>query len=144
MDVPTAKRKFMTPKNYMIGAGVVIVLLAAAAGFFFWKYVSVKNDDPTSAAEEKSQRVTDKVGMLYQLPVGEEPTVAQVQDKNKLSKQEFFDKAENGDYILVYKKARLAIIYRESIDKLINVGPISLDQQQSDGQTAGEATEVKN
>jgi hypothetical protein len=144
MDSLKAKAKSLTPKTYIVVACVVIVLLTALAGFFFWKYVSVKNDGASATAnQEKSERIIGQVSEHFQLPSGEEPTVAEVQDKDKLDKQQFFDKAENGDYILIYKEAKLAFIYRESVDKLINVGPITLDSEPS-GQAAGASTESQN
>ncbi len=117
-----------TKKNKMILiiAAVLVVLLAATAGFFFWKWQSTKSD-PASQAQASSQRIIQKVGKLYALPGGEEPTVALVQDKEKLKSQSFFDKAQNGDYLLMYSKAKLALIYREKDNKLINVGPISIN-----------------
>jgi hypothetical protein len=141
MDGLKTRKKFFTPKVYIVAASVLIVFLAAAAGFFFWKYLGVKDGGNVTAEQEKSESVINKVGKLYQLPTGEEPTVAQVQDKKKLDKQEFFALAEDGDYILIYKEARVAMIYRESINKLINVGPITLDNQEG-GEAAGASTEL--
>lgn len=142
MDALKSKKRFFTPKVFLIGASVLIVLFAALAGFLFWKYLGLKDSSGQASAEqERSQGVINKVGELYKLPAGEEPTVAQVQDKNKLDKQAFFASAENGDYILIYKEARLALIYRESIGKLINVGPITLDEGE-EGEAAGTSTEL--
>lgn len=137
METLGKKVKSLPTKAYLIGAIVVIVILAALSGFLFWKYASVKNDGSadTKQAEQTSKRIIGRVGEIYQLPTGEEPTVAQVQDKSKLTGQTFFEDAATGDYILVYKKAKLALLYREDIHKLINVGPINLDDQApTDGQ----------
>jgi hypothetical protein len=71
------------------------------------------------------------VSQLYAVPGDEQPTVAQVQDKEKLKDQSFFSKAENGDYILIYTNNKLALLYREKEDKLINVGPVSISDQNS-------------
>lgn len=87
MDTPKIKKDFFTPKLYLVAACVVIALLAAAAGFFFWKYTNAKNGNE---GKQESSRIINSVGELYQLPTGEEPTVALVQDKDKLSNQAFF------------------------------------------------------
>lgn len=71
----------------------------------------------------------EKVGKLLTLPTDEQPTVATVQDKEKLKDQPFFKDAQNGDKLLIYTKAQKAIIYREEGNKLINVGPVTLDTQ---------------
>jgi hypothetical protein len=121
------KLRKSNPRSMMIGAVVLIVVLLAIIGALTLKYTNLKKD-PQAAAKATTSKILNKVGELYELPTGEEPTVAQVQDKAKLRDQPFFEKAQNGDYILVYTKNKLAIIYREKINKLINVGPINTEQ----------------
>lgn len=104
--------------------------MAGAAGFFFWQYTHLKNG---SSTQETTQRLVSKVGAIYELPSDEQPTVAQVQDKEKLKDQTFFAKAQNGDYILIFTNAKLALLYREKSHKLINVGPIALPEGQAAG-----------
>ena len=131
MELLRKKMKSLPTKVYLTAAVIIIVVLAALSGFLFWKYTNIKTGEDTQAeAKATSQRIIGQVGQLYLLPEGEEPTVAQVQDKTRLDNQVFFSKAKDGDYILIYKKAKLALIYREDADKLINVGPINLDDKQ--------------
>jgi len=61
-----------------------------------------------------------------ELPKDEEPTIATVLDKEKLKDQLFFAKAENGDKVIIYSKNQKAILYRPSINKIIDVAPISI------------------
>lgn len=118
-------------------AAVVAVVLLAVAGYFAKSYYDLRAN-PSQAAEAEAQQLTATVSKLYQLPSDEEPIVGEVQDKEKLKDQPFFKNAQNGDKILIYQKAKLAIIYRQSENKLINVGPIAIDagSQQSDGSPA--------
>lgn len=58
------------------------------------------------------------------LPENETPTYGTVTDIAKLKNQTFFAKARNGDEILIYEKAKLTILYRPSIQKIVNVGPL--------------------
>jgi hypothetical protein len=110
----------------LIIVGAVLLLgLAGAAGYFYWKYNTISNN-PSVATKETTDRLKKAVGKLYDIPKDEEPTIAQVQDKDKLKDQAFFAKAEKNDYILIFTKAKLAILYRETADKLINVGPITI------------------
>lgn len=111
---------------YTLIAGAVIVLLLVASGTLFWKYRQLKTN-PNAANEATSKRVLASLGEHYQLPTGEEPTIAQVQDKSKLDGQEFYKHAQNGDYIIIYSKAKTALLYRESLNKIINVGPVSFN-----------------
>lgn len=101
----------------------MIVILAATSGFFFWQYSnsnSSGDDDPAAV----SRSIIERVNSLYMLPEEEEPTVAEIRDKSKLGDQAFFDKAQNGDYLIVYERAGIALVYRESAGKLINVSPV--------------------
>ena len=120
----------------------VIVILLAVIGVLVWKYQQT-NTDEASKNKETSARILEKVSDLYMVPTNEEPTVALVQDKSKLGNQEFFKKAQNGDYLIIYQKDKIALIYREKDDKLVNVGPVNLDQSQNQqqNQTADEQTE---
>lgn len=73
----------------------------------------------------RSEGIIKKVEKLYITPSAEVPTVAEIKDKDSLQKnQEFYQGAENGDFLLVYNKAKIAIIYRESMNKLVKVSPV--------------------
>lgn len=78
-----------------------------------------------------TKRIIDKVSKLYSLPTDEQPTLAQVKDLKKLEGQPFFAKAAEGDYILIYANSKMALLYRESENKLVNVGPITIQEQQA-------------
>lgn len=130
-----------TKKRVLIIVGVVVFIAAiTAAAFFFWQYNAIKSN-PESVSQEKVARVVERVGKIYALPA-EKPTVADITDKDKLKDQAFFKDAENGDQLLIFSEKKLAIIYRESSNKLINVGPISLDdkteQKTSDSSNTGQ------
>jgi hypothetical protein len=105
----------------LVGAGIVIISLAALAGFLFWKAQDSTEEGDNQA---KSEHIIQRVGELFILPKEETPTVAEIQDLKKLEGQEFFSEAEDGDYVLIYSQAKVAFLYRESEDKLVNVGPI--------------------
>jgi len=53
------------------------------------------------------------------------PTVATVTDKKLLADQVFFQKAEDGDKLLIFANANLAILYRPSIKKIVEISQIS-------------------
>jgi len=110
---------------------VLFLLLALAAGFFFYKWIQIKKN-PDQATRETSKVVISEVGKIYELPTSEEPTVAKVQDKEKLKNQQFFNSSQNGDYILIYPNSKLALIYRQETKKLVNVGPIALGADQTE------------
>lgn len=116
---------------------VILVLgLVAFAGllvvvFFLWRKLdqTVNNDANNSAVQ---QRVIKEVAKLYLVPTDEKPTVGQISDHTKVEDQAFFANAQNGDYLIVYEKDQTALLYRESANKLIKVGSITIQSDQGD------------
>lgn len=116
-------------KKILITANIVVLLgLAGAAGFYFKQYRDLKSNPASAqqAAQDQADRTVEEVGKSYDLPKDEKPSVATVSDKEKLKDQPFFAKAENGDITLIYSNAKLAILYRPSTKKVINVSTVSI------------------
>ena len=59
------------------------------------------------------------------LPQDETPDLAKVSNKEKLAGQPFFQKSQNGDVVLIYLKAKKAILYRPSTNRVIDMVPLS-------------------
>lgn len=114
----------------VIAITAAFTLLLAVSGFFAWNYFRGDNKEG-EANDATSQRILEKVNNLYLSPEGEDPTVAQIKDKDKLKDQPFFNPAQNGDYLLVYTDSQIAMIYREDINKLVTVGPISTNAEKT-------------
>jgi len=127
---PTTKKR-RKPKLRLstIIFAVIAILLAGTAFYFYREYKQVK-DDPGIVTREENSRLVEKVSQLYELP-DEEPAIATVIDKEQLGDQPFFANAENEDKILIFTQAKLAIIYREPQNKIIAVGPISINKEDS-------------
>lgn len=111
-------------KILIIGAAACVVVLGVL-GYIVWGVIF---KDPNAANKATAARVIKEVSALYLAP-NEEATVVKIEDKSKLTSQTFFDRAENGDFLLIYPKAKQAIIYRESVNKMINAGPVNLPEQ---------------
>jgi hypothetical protein len=114
---PPAKKQ-----TFVMGA-VIVGLLIIVVGLG-WNYLQLSKHSRTA-----DQIIIKKVSALYELPTDEKPTVVQVENKAELSNQPFYGKAQKGDYVLVYAKNKLALIYRQQADKLINVGPVNFVAQ---------------
>lgn len=69
--------------------------------------------------------IQDRVARHFVLPQGEDPALATVTDKSLL-KTPFLQQANNGDKLLIYQKAQRVIIYRPSLDRIIDIGPVSI------------------
>lgn len=80
--------------------------------------------DPTAQVREENKQLVDKVGKLLVLPSDEEPTIATVSDLTKLKNQAFFAKAQFGDKVLIYNRAKKAILYRPSNNQIIELAPL--------------------
>lgn len=115
-------------KRSAIIAFLVLALLAvggASVGIYYYfqfNTLSKRSQDPKSEAKE----VLAKLDKLIELPEGEEPTVATVQDAEQIKSQPFFVKAQNGQRVILYTNARLAILFDEQANKIINVGTINV------------------
>ncbi|HRF28940.1 MAG TPA: hypothetical protein PL051_04900 [Candidatus Saccharibacteria bacterium] len=96
------------------------MILLVIVGVVWW-YISA-NDSRLNNVNT----ITTSVSRHMLLPTGEKPALATVTDTTKLN-TEFLKQAENGDKLLIYEKARLVVVYRPSIDKIVTVGPISIE-----------------
>lgn len=124
-----AKRSLFRKKTIFSLLNLLLILaLAGFGGFYFKKYHDLKNSNPEKIQQAQTDQYVKEVGKLYDLPKNEKPDVATVKDKDALKKQyPFFDKAENGDVVLIYKDAKIAILYRPSNKQLVKVGPVNIE-----------------
>lgn len=114
-------------REYLIG--IVIVLIALIPAIYFYRQYRVAQDrlaNPNAFATQEAKDLVAQVSKLMELPQGETPTVATVNDKTKLQNQPFFSHAENGDKVLIYTNAKKAILFRPSSDKIIDVAPVNV------------------
>lgn len=120
--------KFASLKHFK-KIGFASILLVAVGGvgasvYFYSQYsktqvLGTQND----FSEVKS--VVEDVATHMELPT-EEPSVATVSDTEKLKNQPFFANAQNGDKVLIYQSSKKVILYRPSIDKIIEVAVLNL------------------
>ena len=127
-------------KRPVIIAGCVVML--GLIGWGVYSFIQLNNIQNPEYAEQQVQQetesLTNQVAKLIELPEGE-PVIATVSDKEKLADQPFFDKAENGDKVLIFSESSMAIIYRESENKIINSGPIAITSDEA----ADEVTQME-
>lgn len=109
---------------------IIMIVITGVAGTLFLFYLRIQElqklvQDPQAATREEIKTITGKLSSLFELPKDEEPTLATILDKEKI-KDPFFNKAENGDKLLVYIKSGKAILYRPKINKIIDFGIINI------------------
>ena len=121
--------KNIPPKKTQVTIGAVsllaLLIIAIAAGFIFLdkKRNEFKTIHSPEKAEAEAKSLVEEVSQIYFLP-DELPTIATVTDKNKLSDQEFFSKAKEGDKVLIFSRSKKAILYRQGANKIINVASL--------------------
>ena len=115
-------------KKSVIVSFVVLTILAlvgSGAGIYYYRqYTRAMTfaNDPRAEAKE----LLVKLGKLIDLPTGEEPTVATVKDAEQIKAQPFFVKAKVGYRVILYPTARMAILYDDKANRIINVGTINV------------------
>lgn len=123
------------PQRFIILGVVIAVLGLIAAGYFFLQYSKAQKQiqdlktnpaNTQQVANDEIKLLVDQVGKLIELPAGEQPSVATITDVEKLKEQVFFQKAKNGDKIIIYPNAKKAILYDPVAGKVIDVAPVSI------------------
>jgi len=104
----------VTRRNAIIALAVILVL---SIGLISLSHRA--HNSSQQAAAGKVQKVVAEVGKLVLLPSGQVPTVAIIKNTSELQNQSFYTNARNGDYVLVYPQAKKAILYRPSINRVI-------------------------
>ena len=103
----------------------LLVLTFFAAVYFNNKYQSSRIDpgQVQGMAQAEIDNVIQQVGLLVELPQGEIPTTLTITDITAFKDQAFFAKAQTGDKVLAYLKAKKVYLYRPSINQIIEAGP---------------------
>ncbi len=118
-------------KQFFILFLIVVAILGVGGSYYFYGKYSAIKANPNLEAKKETDALVAVVGKLIELPKEETPTVATILDKEKLKGQLFFKSAENGDKLLAYNVAMVAVLYRPSTNKIINVAPITINQPQN-------------
>ncbi len=108
---------------------IIILLLAFAIFKKFYNPIDESNKKTDQLSEKQVASIVKKISKLIVVPSDEKPMIVPILNADELiAEQRFYIGSEDGDYVIVYPNAKKAIIYRESENKLINVGPVIVDQ----------------
>lgn len=110
-------------KKFLIPA--VILVLAAFAGTTFYYYRQYQSllKNPQLANDSEIRAITQTINRFMDLPK-ETPTLATITDVTALKDQAFFNKAKNGDKILIYPNDRKVVLFRPAGSRVIDVAPL--------------------
>lgn len=112
------KRSLQKSRSQQMVVALLAVALMVGGGIAISNLVKTPNYDDVSI-------VTSALAKHTILP-DEEPILATVTDKSAL-KTPFLQESQNGDRIIIYPKAKKVIIYRPSVDRIVNIGPVDVD-----------------
>ncbi len=115
------KSALLNRKPLVIGTTAVVIV-----GSVILYGIHPGHPDQTSLAKKESTDLIAVVGSLIVLPTDEQPIIATVTDPSKLQDQPFFIHAKKGDKVLIYNKARKALLYDPIAHKIIDVAPLSV------------------
>jgi len=103
-------------------AVLIIVVIAVAVAIALACWIVWNGRPQVNEVDE----LVSKVGRIFVLPEDETPAVATVTDETKIQTQ-LLERARNGDKVLIYQKAGIAIVYRPSNNKIAAVGPVKIE-----------------
>lgn len=106
-------------KRKLINTSIIFIAIIAICfgGFFYYKLNKIQNISAGETKQKEIDTIISKVSHLYLIPNGEIPTVATVSDP-AIS---FFKLSEKGDKVLIFSKSGRAVLYRPSIDKIVEI-----------------------
>jgi hypothetical protein len=120
-----------------------LVMVSLFLGYFTHYYSNKYKEAlkiPLLSEKNKDQAIVDVISKSMELPSGESPIVAAVNDVEKISHQSFFSDAQEDDQMVIYSEAKKAIVYRPSSGKVIDV---VLFLENSDDEVAEAQPEAK-
>ncbi len=120
-DSPKIKNRKST--FLIILLALVLVTAVSAAGYF---YLKVRKLETITPGQNDSRKLLEQVSKLIILPQDEEPTIATVTGTEQLKGQAFFANAVVGDKVIIYTNAKKAILFRPSVNKIVEVAPLNL------------------
>jgi hypothetical protein len=125
VKMPVFKRIFNKKIIVRTLFALAFLFAVGAACYFYSQTVALKKTTQQATDQELKETIA-KISRLILLPKDETPTIASVSDPAQLKNQPFFDNAEIGDKVLIYSKAKEAVLYRPKTNMIINFAPVNL------------------
>jgi hypothetical protein len=125
--IPQIIKKSVNTKIIIIA--IIVIIIALVPSIYFYSKYSQSQKLLQNQNGREASALIEQVSKLIEFPKNEVPTIATVTDKAKLADQDFFANSQNGDKVLIFSLAKKAILYRPSINKIIEVAPINVGDQ---------------
>ena len=105
---------------------IILLVIGYGAAFYYFQQYKRLTMDPNAVAKQETAQLVAAVSKLILLPTGEAPSIATVENKEKLASEPFFANALNGDKVLIYYTAKKAFLYRPSTNQVIEAAPLTM------------------
>jgi hypothetical protein len=117
---------YIIPALFIVGLITLILCI-----YFFVQYQRTKVllSNPSEMVKQEGDEMMRVITPVVHIAQNESPIIATVADKTKLAGQPFFENAENGDKVLMFRTSNTVVLYRPSIKKIISVSSIPKEQQ---------------
>ena len=99
--------------------GILLLLLVIAVGVSGLLFIKYKRAVDTANSSEREQ-IIQRLAPIIILP-DEQPDLSTILDTSKLTNQVLKQRANNGDKLLIYNKAKRLIIYRPATGKVVDM-----------------------
>lgn len=136
---PPHKAGNVSPAAITVIVLLLLVILGGAYMLFFKpsSYDIIEPGENGQLSDAQIEILVKRVGDLMLLPE-ETPLVATVEDAAQLrAEQAFYKDVQNGDKLLIFPQAAKAIIYNEQSNKIVNAGPIFVNNEEGGADAAG-------
>lgn len=109
-------------KSKVINIVIIFVTIIALSfgGYFYYKLNKFQNT-PKDLKEKEASSLVEMISSHYLFPVNESPTIATVSDPEALKTGSPFIGAMKGDKVFIFSQTGKAILYRPSIDKIVEI-----------------------
>lgn len=123
-DSSTVDTSPPSSKNKLAYLGAVAAVLII--GLLAWQYIQAQNEvkrlrDTSNTTQGTDKLIADEVKRIVVLPMDETPTIRTVENIEQLKGNTAFDRAQNGDKVLIYTRSSLVVIYRPATKQIVNV-----------------------
>lgn len=129
---PIEPRKPHKPKVFRYIIIAIILFIGGLAGYQWYIIRELKSKDginTTATATSKEKEIQDiiaKVSQIFVVPENETPEVITISDTALINSHPFFTKAKIGDKVLIYPKAKKAILYDPINNKIVDVAQLNV------------------
>ena len=113
-------------KSRLLWIAPIFVFAAVLIGLGIWKYLDQQNQitalkDPKQASLAATEQLITDVSKVAVMPKDEQPIIREISELESLANQPFYNDAQIGDRVLVFSKAKKAILYRPSTGQVVSI-----------------------